>query len=163
MAAMWSFDQSAIDRDLHLCLAIANDLSLAIGFTTIYWKVILTQLGCQSNSNNLMHIQESNLWYKDKINSMMVVRCTRAFIDHNNVSILTIWHLWTSDHPLNLLLLNLGFRVCVTNPYMHKYEPRITYAMHGAQGAIWCMNRSNLSTFSHKNYFTNLFPRFSIY
>jgi hypothetical protein len=31
MAAMWSFDHSAIYRSLHLCLAIANDLSVVEG------------------------------------------------------------------------------------------------------------------------------------
>jgi hypothetical protein len=31
MAAAWSFDHSAIYRSLHLCLAIANDLSLVVG------------------------------------------------------------------------------------------------------------------------------------
>jgi hypothetical protein len=59
MAAMWSFDNSAIYRSLHLCLAIANDLSLAIGFTRIDQKVILIQLEYQFNSYNLMHIQVS--------------------------------------------------------------------------------------------------------
>jgi hypothetical protein len=31
MAATWSFDHSAIYHSLHLCLAIANDLSLVVG------------------------------------------------------------------------------------------------------------------------------------
>jgi hypothetical protein len=31
MAATWSFDHSAIYRSLHLCQAIANDLSLVVG------------------------------------------------------------------------------------------------------------------------------------
>jgi hypothetical protein len=59
MAAMWSFDHSTIHRGLHLCLVIANDLSLAIGFTRIDRKVVLMQLGYQSSSYNLMHVQES--------------------------------------------------------------------------------------------------------
>jgi hypothetical protein len=59
MAATWSFDHSAIYRDLYIRLAIANDLSLAIGFTRIDQKVTLMQLGHQFNSYNLMHIQES--------------------------------------------------------------------------------------------------------
>jgi hypothetical protein len=59
MAATWSSDHSAIYRGLHLHLAIAIDLSLAIGFIRIDWKVVLKQLGYQSNSYNLMHIQES--------------------------------------------------------------------------------------------------------
>jgi hypothetical protein len=59
MATMWSSDHSVIYRKLHLCLAIANDLSLAIGFTMIDRKVTLIQLGHQFNSYNLMHIQES--------------------------------------------------------------------------------------------------------
>jgi hypothetical protein len=59
MAATWSFDHSAIYRYLHLCLAITNDLSLAIEFTRIDQKAVLMQLGYQSNSYNLMHIQVS--------------------------------------------------------------------------------------------------------
>jgi hypothetical protein len=59
MAATWSFDHSAIYRSLYLCLAIANDLSLALGVTRIERKVIIIQLGYQFNSYNLMHIQES--------------------------------------------------------------------------------------------------------
>jgi hypothetical protein len=59
MPAMWSFGYSGIYCNLHLRLAIANDLSLAIGFTGIDQKVILMQLGYQSNSYNLMHIQVS--------------------------------------------------------------------------------------------------------
>jgi hypothetical protein len=41
MAATWSFDHSTIYRNLHLHLAIANDLSLAIGSTRVDWKVSL--------------------------------------------------------------------------------------------------------------------------
>jgi hypothetical protein len=78
MGATWSFNHPAIYHDLHLRLAIANDLSLAIGFTRIDHKVLLMQLGRQSNSYNLMHIQESKLRYNDKINSRMVVRCIGA-------------------------------------------------------------------------------------
>jgi hypothetical protein len=59
MAATWSSEHLAIYRDLHLRLAIANDLSLAIGLTRIDRKVILMQLGHQFNSYTLMHIQES--------------------------------------------------------------------------------------------------------
>jgi hypothetical protein len=59
MAAMWSSNHSAIYRSLHLCLAIANDLSLAIRVRTIDQKVIVMQLGYQINSYNLMHMQES--------------------------------------------------------------------------------------------------------
>jgi hypothetical protein len=59
MATTWSSDHPAIYRSLHLHLAIANDLSLAIGVTRIDRKVILIQLGYQFNSYNLMHIQES--------------------------------------------------------------------------------------------------------
>jgi hypothetical protein len=59
MAVMWSSDRSTIYRGLHLHLTIANDLSLAIGFTMIDQKVILMRLGYQSKSYNLMHNQES--------------------------------------------------------------------------------------------------------
>jgi hypothetical protein len=78
MATTWSSDHSAIYRNLHLRLAIANDLSLATGFTRIDRKVTLMQLRHQFNSYSLMHIQESNTRYKDKQNSRKVVRCTRA-------------------------------------------------------------------------------------
>jgi hypothetical protein len=56
--AMWSSDHSAIYRDLHLRLTIANDLPLAIGSTRIDRKVVLMQLEYQSNTYNLMHNQE---------------------------------------------------------------------------------------------------------
>jgi hypothetical protein len=59
MAATWSFDHSAIYHDLHLHLAIANDLSLAIGLTMVDWKVSLIQLRHPFNSYNLMHKQGS--------------------------------------------------------------------------------------------------------
>jgi hypothetical protein len=59
MAATWSSDHSVIYRNLHLCLAIANDLSLAIGLTRVDWKVSLIQLRPQLNAYNLMHNQES--------------------------------------------------------------------------------------------------------
>jgi hypothetical protein len=59
MTATWSFDHLAIYHNLHLRLAIANDISLAIGFTTIDQNVTLIQLGHQFNYYNLMHNQES--------------------------------------------------------------------------------------------------------
>jgi hypothetical protein len=59
MAATWSFDHLAIYRNLHLCLTIANDLSLAIGSSRIDRKVTLMQLGINSTHINLMHNQES--------------------------------------------------------------------------------------------------------
>jgi hypothetical protein len=59
MAATWSFDHSTIYHSLHLHLAIANDLSLIIGFTRIDQKVVIMQLVYQANSYNLMDIQES--------------------------------------------------------------------------------------------------------
>jgi hypothetical protein len=43
MDATWSSDHSAIYRNLHLYLTIANDISLAIGFTRISQKVNLMQ------------------------------------------------------------------------------------------------------------------------
>jgi hypothetical protein len=45
---MWSSDHSAIDRSLHLRLAIANDLSLVIGVTRIDRKVVVMHLGINS-------------------------------------------------------------------------------------------------------------------
>jgi hypothetical protein len=59
MTTTWSSDHSAIYRNLHLCLAIANDLSLATGFTRIDQKVTLMQLGHQFNSYNLMHMNNN--------------------------------------------------------------------------------------------------------
>jgi hypothetical protein len=59
MVMMWSSDHSAIYHNLHLRLAIANDISVAIGITRIDQKVVLMQLGHQFNSYNLMHNQES--------------------------------------------------------------------------------------------------------
>jgi hypothetical protein len=59
MAATWSSDDSVIYHNVYLCLAIANDLSLAIGLTRVDWKVSLMQLRHQFNSYNLMHKQES--------------------------------------------------------------------------------------------------------
>jgi hypothetical protein len=56
---MWSSDHSGIYCGLHLCLAIANNLSLVIGVTRIDQKVVLMQLGYHFNSYNLMHIKES--------------------------------------------------------------------------------------------------------
>jgi hypothetical protein len=59
MAVTWSSDHSTIYSNLQLRLAIANDLSLAIGSTRMDWKVNLMQLWHQFNSYNLMHNQES--------------------------------------------------------------------------------------------------------
>jgi hypothetical protein len=58
MIATWSSDHSTLYRVLQLRLAIANDLSLAIGSTRVDWKVGLMQLEYHLNSYNLMHIQE---------------------------------------------------------------------------------------------------------
>jgi hypothetical protein len=58
MAATWSFDHSAIYHSLHLCLVIANDLSLVMGDKDRLESIVM-QLGYQFNSYNLMHIQES--------------------------------------------------------------------------------------------------------
>jgi hypothetical protein len=55
----WSFDHLAINRGLHLHIAMTNDLSLAIGSSRIDRKVTLMQLGHQLHSYNLMYIQES--------------------------------------------------------------------------------------------------------
>jgi hypothetical protein len=59
MATTGSSDHLTIYCDLQLRLVIANDLSLAIGSARIDQKIILMQLGYQSNSYNLMHNQES--------------------------------------------------------------------------------------------------------
>jgi hypothetical protein len=59
MDAPWSSDHSAIYCGLQLFLAIANDLSQAIGSSMIDQNVTLIQLGHQLNSYNLTLIQES--------------------------------------------------------------------------------------------------------
>jgi hypothetical protein len=59
MAATWSSDHMAIYCGLQLCLAIASDLSLAIGSSRIDRKVTLMQLGINSTPINLMPNQES--------------------------------------------------------------------------------------------------------
>jgi hypothetical protein len=61
MTAAWSFDHSAIYRSLHLCLVIANDLSLVVGHKDRSEKIFIMQLGYQINSYDLMHIQETQL------------------------------------------------------------------------------------------------------
>jgi hypothetical protein len=76
MAAMWSSDHSTIYRSLHLCLAIANDLSSSNKGHKDRSEVTVMHLGYQINSYNLMHIQESQLRYNNNKNSRMVVRCT---------------------------------------------------------------------------------------
>jgi hypothetical protein len=58
MTATWSSDHSALYRGLQLHLAIANDLSLAIGSIKVDWNVTLMQQGYHLNSYNLMHIHE---------------------------------------------------------------------------------------------------------
>jgi hypothetical protein len=63
MATMCSSNHSAIYHSLHLHLAIANDMSLAIEVTRIDRKIIVMQLGYQFNSYDLVHIQESQLRY----------------------------------------------------------------------------------------------------
>jgi hypothetical protein len=50
MAAAWYFDYSTIYRSLHLCLAIANDLSLVVGHKDRS-KGIVMQLGTNSTSS----------------------------------------------------------------------------------------------------------------
>jgi hypothetical protein len=59
MTATCSSDHSAIYRNLQLCLAIANDPSLAIGSSMIDRNVTLMQLDINSTPINLMHNQES--------------------------------------------------------------------------------------------------------
>jgi hypothetical protein len=59
MTTTWSPDHLVIYRSIQLCLAIANDLSLAIRSSRIDQKVTLMQLEHQFNSYNLMHIEES--------------------------------------------------------------------------------------------------------
>jgi hypothetical protein len=59
MAATWSSDHSALYHGLQLCLAIANNLSLAIGSTKVDRKVTLMQHVYHLNSYNLMHICEA--------------------------------------------------------------------------------------------------------
>jgi hypothetical protein len=81
MAAMWSFNHSAIYRSLHLRLAIANDLSLVVGSqdrSESYSNV--TRVSIQLLSPNA-HPRISNKIKKDEINSRIVVRCTESCLD----------------------------------------------------------------------------------
>jgi hypothetical protein len=55
MAATWATDHTAIYCNLPLRLAIASDLSIAIGSSRIDRKVTLMQLGINSTPINLMH------------------------------------------------------------------------------------------------------------
>jgi hypothetical protein len=73
MATTWSSDHLAIYRGLQLRLAIANDLSLAIGLSRIDRKVTLMQRGHQFNSYNLMHIKKHKQDIKGKQISRMVI------------------------------------------------------------------------------------------
>jgi hypothetical protein len=50
----------------------------------------------------------------------MVVWYTGACFDHNNVSILTTWRLWTSEHLLDLLHLNFPFSAPCDLAHMQK-------------------------------------------
>jgi hypothetical protein len=49
-----------------------------------------------------------------------MVKCTGAYLDYNNVSILATLCLWTSENSSDLLLLNPGFRLHVIYLNMHK-------------------------------------------
>jgi hypothetical protein len=73
-----------------------------------------------------------------------VVRCTETCLDHNNVSVLITWCLWTSEHPLDFCL-NFYFWLHVIYPYMHKYESILKCAIHEVPSAIWCMKQEHLN------------------
>jgi hypothetical protein len=55
MVITWSSDHSVIYQDIHLHLAIVNDLSIAIEFTRINQKASLMQLGINLTPINLMY------------------------------------------------------------------------------------------------------------
>jgi hypothetical protein len=71
MAATWSFDHSAIYRSLHLCLAIANDLSLAEGHKDRLemchnaTKVSIQLLSPNAHPRNIIKIEEEMKEPKD--------------------------------------------------------------------------------------------------
>jgi hypothetical protein len=65
MAATWSSDLLIIYHNQQLCLAIANDLSIALGSTRVDWKVRLMQLWPQFNSYNLMHNEVESAWKRE--------------------------------------------------------------------------------------------------
>jgi hypothetical protein len=138
MATTWSSDHSTIYRGLQLCLAIANDLSLAIELSRIDRKVTLIQPGHQFNSYNLMHNQESWIRYKDRWNSRKLIRCTGTYLDYNNISILVTWCLWSFVHPLYLLHLNFYLWLHVIYRICKRWET-LKCAMHEVKSAIWCM------------------------
>jgi hypothetical protein len=75
MAAMWSFDHSAIYRGLPLCLAIANDIYLAIwstknrsknNLTATKVSIQLLQPNSQSRiRNKIKFINKTQEWWLD--------------------------------------------------------------------------------------------------
>jgi hypothetical protein len=64
-----------------------------------------------------------------------MVRCTEACLDHNNINIIATSHLWTSQHPLDLLLFDLRFRLhviyCICT-YMSRDRHGVMYEVQGA-------------------------------
>jgi hypothetical protein len=90
MAVMWSSDHSVIYRSLHLCLAIANDLSLVIGFTRVDRKVVLMQLGYQFNYYNLMHNQESQTRYNYHKQDIIIRKVQAWWLDAPGFALLLL-------------------------------------------------------------------------
>jgi hypothetical protein len=141
---------------LYLCLAMANILQILARSSRVIQKVFIMQLWFQSTPTNLMHNHSYHKDINEKIKVKDWVGWTGACLDYNNVSILATWHLWTSKHPLDLLLVDLRFWLHVIYRICRYMSQDRHGAMHEVQNAISCMNRSNLNILAHKSYFTNL-------
>jgi hypothetical protein len=129
MAATWSFDHPAIDHGLPLCLAIPNDLSLAIGstknksesnLTATRVSIQLLQPNAQSRIRNKIKIYKQN--------SRVVVRCTDAFLDPKAMLVSSQLNACGRPNTHHNLMLVI-WRICKRWPQLHS-------AMHGVQIAI---------------------------
>jgi hypothetical protein len=78
----------------------------------------------------------------------MVVRCTGACLDHNNV-----------DIRMGLLRLNSRLRLHVIYRICKRW-PTLECAMHALQRALWCMVRSNLLNLIYKAIYKFYFQAF---
>jgi hypothetical protein len=159
MDATWSSDHLAIYHNLHLRLAITNDVSLAMGIIRIDQKGILMQLGHQSNLYDLMHKQESHSRYKDKQNSRTVVRYTGGLSWLQQY--LHSWHLALVDHHTPFRISHFGSTETRSSKCISMRWDQNVQCMRCK--CIWCVNKNNLSISTLTSYFTNLLPSFSNY
>jgi hypothetical protein len=134
MIAMWSSDHSAIHRDPHLRLAIANDLSPAIGITRIDQKwPYETKASIQHlwpNAHPRIIIKQ-----KEKQSSRTVVRCTRVCLA-----------LAQGECPRLVLAPAAPWVTQIAQVWDTNKS-----AMHGVQSTMWCMIRSIVLVLTHKS------------